>query len=69
MFLSPILFLWRKIIAKHETNDFVFYPESAFLFLPFDWRKIKEKIAEKRNFLDVQINFFKVLYLLDQSYK
>ena len=31
--------------------------ERVCLFLPFDWRKIKEQIAERKNFLDIQINF------------
>ena len=32
--------------------------ERVCLFLlPFDWRKSKEQIAERKNFLDIQINF------------
>ena len=45
--------LMEKIIAKHETNDFVFSYQRICLFPPFDWRKIKEQIAERRNLLDI----------------
>ena len=42
----------EKIIAKHETNNFVFSLQRVF-FLHFDWRKIKEQIAKKRIFQGV----------------
>ena len=42
-----------KIIVKHETNDFVLSFQKVCPFPPFDWRKIKERIAERRNFQDI----------------
>ena len=45
--------LMEKIIVKHEKNDFVFFFQGVCLFPPFDWRKIKEQIADRRNFLDI----------------
>ena len=40
-----------------KQNDFVFSYQRVCLFLPFDWKKIKEKIAERRNLLDIKLNF------------
>ena len=45
--------LMEKIIAKHETNDFVFSYRRVCIFPSFEWKKTKEQIAERRNLLDI----------------
>ena len=50
---SPTVFM-EKIIAKLETNAFVFSVQRVCLFSPFYCRKIKEQIAERRNLLDIK---------------
>ena len=50
---SPTVFM-EKIIAKRETNAFVFSIQRVCLFPPFYCRKIKEQIAERRNLLDIK---------------
>ena len=47
----------EKIIAKRETNAFVFSIQRVCLFPPFYCRKIKEQIAERRNLLDIKLSF------------
>ena len=53
----------EKIIAKHETNDFMFSIQRVCLFGPFDCRKIKEQIAERRNLLDVKFIFESIVFM------
>ena len=53
----------EKIIAKHETNDFVFSIQRACLFPPFDYRKIKEQIAERRNLLEIKLIFESIVFM------
>ena len=43
----------EKNIAKYETNYVVISDERVSLFPLFDWRKIKDQIDEKRNFLGI----------------
>ena len=59
----------EKNIKKHERNDFVFSLQRVFLFLSFEGRKIKEQTAEKRIFLDLQINFQKCCIYQANLYK
>lgn len=49
----------EKIIAKHKTNNFSFNTQRFFLLLPFHYRRIKEPITEKGNFLDISNDFDK----------
>ena len=44
-------------------NDFVFSYQKVCLFLPFDWRKIKEQITERRDLLDIEINFESTVFM------
>ena len=53
----------EKIIAKHETNNFVFSIQRVCLFAPFDCRKIKEQIAERRNLLDIKFIFESIVFM------
>ena len=53
----------EKIIAKHETNDFVFSIQKVCLFPPFDFRKIKEQIAEGRNLQDMKLFFESIVFM------
>ena len=43
----------KKNIAKYETNDFALSVQRAFLFPLFDWRKTKDQIDRRRNFLGI----------------
>ena len=60
--LSHGIFM-EKIIAKHETNVFVFSIQRVCLFPPFDCRKIKEQIAERRNLLDIKLIFESIAFM------
>ena len=53
----------EKIIAKHERNDFEFSIQKVGLFAPFDCRKIKEQIAERRNLLDIKFIFESIVFM------
>ena len=54
----------EKIIAKHETNIFVFSIQRVCLFLPFDCRKIKEQIAAERiTLLDITLIFESIVFM------
>ena len=55
--------LTEKIIAKHETNDFVFSIQRVCLFPPFECRNIKEQIAERRNLLDIKLIFESIVFM------
>ena len=60
---SPMVFLWKKIIAKHETNVFVFSFQRVCLYPTFHCRKIKEQIAQRRNLLDINLSFGSIVFM------
>ena len=43
----------EKNVAKYETNYFPIFVQRVSLFPLFDWRKIKDQIDERRNFLGI----------------
>ena len=52
--LSPTMLSWKKKYCKtFKTSDCAFSLQTVFLFQIFDRRKLKERIAEKGNVLDV----------------
>ena len=53
--LSPTVFLSKKLLQN--INNFEFSIQRVRLFPPFNCRKIKEQIAERRNLLGYQIDF------------
>ena len=53
----------EKNIAKHETNVFVFSIQRVCFFPPFDCRKIKEQIAERRRLLDIKLIFESIVFM------
>ena len=60
--LSHNVFM-EKIIAKHETNVFVFSIQRVCLFPPFDCKRIKKQIAERRNVLDIKLIFENIVFM------
>ena len=53
----------EKVIAKHEKNDFVFFIQRVCLFPPFDCRKIKEQIAERKNLVNIKLTFESIVFI------
>ena len=48
--------LMEKLIVKYEKND-IAYSIQSVSFPAFDWGQTKKQMTDRRNFLDVQINF------------
>ena len=48
---SPTMYSWKKILQNMNQMVSFFSLQRVFLFLPFQWRKIKYQIAGKRTFL------------------
>ena len=57
----------EKNIAKHVTNIFVFSIQRLCLFPPFDCKKIKEQIAERKNVLDIKLFFESIVFMMPVS--
>ena len=56
-------FLMKNIISKHEANDFAFFVQRVSLFSLFNWRKTKQQVAERRNFLDRKLIFKCIVFI------
>ena len=49
--LSPTVIIWKKILQNKQSQMIL----CLILFPAFDWRKLKEEIAERRNFPEISI--------------
>ena len=58
--LSATVFLWKKLLRNMKQ---MFSIQSVCIFPPFDCRKIKEQICERRNLLDIKLIFKSIAFM------